>query len=191
MFPLPPSSPALKIYTSICERVPRLGLVHTGDVATDIDRQLDSIHDDDLLGEGDFDPAAAPSVRAGLLLRAGFDDASHDVSQNITTSEGSYWHGIMHRREPDGSNAKYWFRRVGTHPLFHTILDKEHRSLAKQAGLLSRLSPHDVWDAFSFVDLCEECERGTMSGDVREVLERLQAREIDMLFAHCSGLSID
>src|SRR5579863_8292105 len=28
----------------------------------------------------------------------------------------AYWHAIMHRREGDFSNCKYWYARTGTHP---------------------------------------------------------------------------
>ena len=37
----------------------------------------------------------------GLWLLHDFLDESHSLSQEITTDTGSYWHGIMHRREPD------------------------------------------------------------------------------------------
>src|SRR3974390_1770578 len=47
---------------------------------------------------------------AGLWLVHDFLDESHRISQDIATTSGSYWHGIMHRREPDPDNAKYWFR---------------------------------------------------------------------------------
>src|SRR5205823_11683753 len=52
---------------------------------------------------------------AGLWLYHDFLDESHTLSQEIYTTTGSYWHGLMHRREPDYSNAKYWFQRVGDH----------------------------------------------------------------------------
>ena len=54
------------------------------------------------------------SVRAVAVAR--FLEPSHTISQGISSPSGSYWHGIMHRREPDYANAKYWFRRVGPAP---------------------------------------------------------------------------
>ncbi len=64
----------------------------------------------------------AEAVAAGLLQMHDFLEESHVCSQRIegrgTDRSGDYWHGIMHRREPDYGNAKYWFRRVGVHPVF-------------------------------------------------------------------------
>jgi hypothetical protein len=54
-----------------------------------------------------------PELQAGIWLYVDDLERSHLISQNIHTSEGSYWHGVMHRREGDFSNAKYWFRQAG------------------------------------------------------------------------------
>src|SRR5262249_35721072 len=68
-----------------------------------------------------IDSAFAPTVvrdrdmaaccLAALWLHHDFLDESHRISQEIETPTGSYWHGILHRREPDYGNSKYWFRR--------------------------------------------------------------------------------
>ena len=59
-------------------------------------------------------------VESGLLLLWDFLDDSHEISQTMegkgSPRTADYWHGIMHRREPDAGNASYWFRRVGPHP---------------------------------------------------------------------------
>ncbi len=58
---------------------------------------------------------------AGLWLWHDFLEESHRISQEIACAEGSYWHGMMHRREADYSNAKYWFRRVGAHEVYQQL----------------------------------------------------------------------
>ena len=63
------------------------------------------------------DRTMAQACLAGLWLRFDFLDESHAISQEIKTATGSFWHGIMHRREPDYDNAKYWFHRVPNHPV--------------------------------------------------------------------------
>src|SRR5437868_1859455 len=55
------------------------------------------------------DEDMARACLAGCWLYHDFLDPSHELSQEIATPTGSYWHGLMHRREPDFSNAKYWF----------------------------------------------------------------------------------
>ena len=48
----------------------------------------------------------ASACLAGLWLYHDYLDESHAVSQSIHTPAGSYWHGQMHRREPDFANPK-------------------------------------------------------------------------------------
>lgn len=60
-------------------------------------------------------------LAAGLWLYVDDLDRSHRISQQIDDTTGSFWHGIMHRREGDFSNSHYWFRRVGNHPAFADI----------------------------------------------------------------------
>ncbi|MBT3911819.1 MAG: hypothetical protein HOF22_01330, partial [Verrucomicrobia bacterium] len=64
---------------------------------------------------------SADLAKAAALLWHDHLDESHTVSQDIGSADGSFLHGIMHRREPDYPNAKYWFRRVGDHPCFPAL----------------------------------------------------------------------
>jgi hypothetical protein len=121
------------------------------------------------------DHSMAEACLAALWLYHDFLDESHTISQGIDTPTGGYWHGIMHRREPDPSNAAYWFRRVGEHSLFETLA-KEARNLGLRVG-------SDRWNAFDFIDLCEK-HRGT--GTPEEMLLRhVQRREWELLFDWC------
>jgi hypothetical protein len=117
----------------------------------------------------------ARACLAGLWLYHDFLDESHSISQEIATPTGSFWHGIMHRREPDPSNSKYWWRRVGKHPVF--------ADLAEQAAKVGYLQTGTVWDPFAFVDSCEE-HRG--SGSEAEWKCRwVQHGEWELLFEWC------
>ncbi|HUR52846.1 MAG TPA: hypothetical protein VMZ71_01860 [Gemmataceae bacterium] len=112
-----------------------------------------------------------PACAAGLWLLFDFHDESHSVSQALDTAEGSFWHAIMHRREPDPSNSKYWWRRVGSHPVL--------QRLVQQAPALG----YTYTNPFDFVDFCERV-RGTGTPD-EETAKRVQLLEFQLLFDHC------
>ncbi len=121
---------------------------------------------------------------AGLWLRHDFLHESHEISQEIHNSTGSYWHAIMHRREPDFSNSKYWWRRVGQHPVFN-MLQPAARELAasapgvKQASILLSQSS---WEPYRFVDLCETAHAG--DEPLRDLCMAVQTREWELLFEY-------
>ncbi len=109
------------------------------------------------------DPSMARCCLSGLWLLYDFLDESHTISQEIATPAGSFWHGIMHRREGDYSNAKYWFRKVGEHPV------------------LSQLNTD--WDPFDFVDACQSALGSNEQEEAH--CRQLQQREWELLFDDC------
>lgn len=105
-----------------------------------------------------------PKRLAGLWLLAGDLDASHEYSQAIEDRDGSFWHGIMHRREGDFGNAKYWFRRVGDHPVMRQLRESAYG------------------DPYDFVDSVELATRRSAAAPE---LIAAQWSEWQALFAHC------
>jgi len=123
------------------------------------------------LGRPVRDRETARACLAGLWLYHDFLDESHTISQDLPSAVGSFWHAIMHRREPDASNSKYWWQRVGTHPVF--------AELARDAAALG----YPGWEPFGFVGACEE-HRGT-GCETEEMLKQVQLREWHLLFDWC------
>jgi hypothetical protein len=65
------------------------------------------------------DLQAHPELEAALWLYVDDLDRAHSISQGLESPEGSYLHGVMHRREGDFSNANYWFRLAAPFRLSH------------------------------------------------------------------------
>jgi hypothetical protein len=129
------------------------------------------------------DRALADPCRAGLWLYHDFLDESHAISQELHTAEGSYWHALMHRREPDFSNSKYWFRRVGMHPVFEPLHQAAAELAAGAPARAAFLATQASWDAFAFVDLCEASY--DENAPCHELCRQVQRVEWEFLFDFC------
>lgn len=119
---------------------------------------------------------AAEAAMAGLYLYFSCWDEAHKIAQDIDTAEGSYWHAIVHRQEPDAGNSSYWFRRIGRHPIFPELRDR-----AAALGL----SVGQDWDPFVFIEVCERARSQPGSACEKQALD-VQLAEWQLLFDWCA-----
>ncbi|MFT5303496.1 MAG: hypothetical protein ACI87E_001689 [Mariniblastus sp.] len=126
--------------------------------------QIQDLDYDECFPSGVVDENMAACSLSGIWLLHGFLDDSHEISQSVKTREGSYWHGIMHRLEGDFRNSKYWYRQVGTHPIYEQM-------------------PGSPWAPSEFVDLCEAAQ--SASDESAITVQSLAATEWKLLFEYC------
>ena len=112
-------------------------------------------------------------ILSGMWLLAGDIHRSHSISQDLPSAEGSFLHGIMHRREGDFGNSKYWFRRVGSHPVFAQIETETNGHYA---------------DPFDFVDQCQSASGEEIGRCIESQWIEWQATDdVFMLRRHAPG----
>lgn len=104
-------------------------------------------------------------------------DAAHALAQAHEGERDADWlHAIMHRREPDAGNSRYWFARVGDHPSFPQVA-----AAARAGGLDDLPGPDGSWRPEALIAAC-----GRPAGR-RAALEALQAAELGILAAAAAG----
>ena len=117
--------------------------------------------------------------RAGLLL---FNDdlgAAHEIVQNVDSQTGSFWHAIVHRREGDFGNARYWWNLTGAHPAFDELHDLVlHR--VPDFPFLDEVRQAQTWEPLAFNAACQ-------AGSDRDGLEAVQKIEMGTLLRWCAS----
>ena len=127
-----------------------------------------------------FASARAPEAAlAGLYLYFSCWEDAHEIAQAVDTREGSYWHAIVHRQEPDAGNSGYWFRRVGSHAIFPALRERA-------AALGVDLGPR--WDPIAFIEFCEKARGGS---DAERRAQEVQRAEWQLLFDYCAATARD
>jgi hypothetical protein len=127
----------------------------------------------------------AACVLAALYLWHDCLPESHTISQAINTPAGSFWHAILHRREGDFSNSKYWYARCAGHPALPTIAARANEAINPLPADKSTLRlTHGGWNTDAFVDLVEQVH--TRENDPKHRLAiALQQVEWRVLFDQC------
>jgi hypothetical protein len=105
----------------------------------------------------------ARCIRGLLLVAAGGVEQAHRIVQGIPTIDGSYIHGIVHRIEGDFDNARYWFRRAGTHP---AAVEMYRRAVGNSPTVASR----PTWDASLVTDMVETSWAAGVTEELRAIL---------------------
>ncbi len=131
-----------------------------------------------------FPKAVSPDgALAGLWLYFSCLEEGHEIVQVAESAEAYFWHGIVHRQEPDSGNAAYWFRKLGTHAIFYQLRQAADDIVARHPGAEFRTG--GKWDPYSFVMFCERARQQPGSVQEKAALE-IQRAEWQLLFDYCA-----
>jgi len=136
--------------------------------------ELETLRAQDLFPDAQNPEAAM----AGLWLYFSCFDEAHQLADACGGPDGDFWHAIVHRQEPDSGNATYWFRRVGSHPIFPALAQESSRRAV--TGL-----PKGTWDPYAFIAVCDSARQQPGSPLERAAME-IQSAEWQLLFDHCA-----
>jgi hypothetical protein len=132
----------------------------------------------DLIGDQPIRNFGAVALfRGGLLYALDSLEEAHSFFQNDASPLGSYWHGLMHRREGDFQNALYWFNRAGQIPVF-AEMDRRVREAWRTDPTQNR------WDPAAITKRFDRCLEG-LSKDPPALLCALQRIECEVLLEVC------
>lgn len=132
------------------------------------EQQLESITLEDLFDRLILRADDARCALAGLWLLHDELDRAHRIVQEISSASGSFWHAIVHRREGDFANSKYWYARCRAHPVLRSL---------------------DVAGA-ALVDLVEQAMDLPPTEARRAQAIELQRREWELLLDHCARAAV-
>jgi len=137
-----------KVYTA---------LVVNGDGNSAAKLMLEKLDATNVLNGAVVNDEAAMAVVGGLWLWQDWIHESHTISQNLETPTGSLWHAVMHRREGDFNNAKYWYGRCRNHPALAEMANAGTQLVRSSptADDSARTILRGGWDPYALTDFVE------------------------------------
>jgi hypothetical protein len=127
-----------------------------------------------------------PSLKVYFVESVESDNGLEMRNLRDATESLAFWHAIMHRREGDFSNSKYWFARCRGHAVLGTMASYANdilHPLPADKSLLRLM--RNGWDPDAFVDLTEQVY--DRPDDARHgAAVALQRIEWRLLFNHCA-----
>jgi hypothetical protein len=161
-------------------------LVYRGPTPPEAARLLGGVKPEQLLEVAVESREEAAGMLGGLWLWHDALKECHELVQDLVGPTGAFWHAIMHRREGDFSNAKYWYARCADHRAMRLIsamsLDAVGRGTTDRK-LLRAVS--GAYNPEAFVDFVEEVHARPEDPRYAAAV-RLQQIEWEALFSHCA-----
>ncbi len=121
-------------------------------------------------------PERRDAILSLALLWHDAHDAAHALCQaHEGDPDCDYVHALLHRREGDFGNAKYWFREVGQHSAYVPLAQ------SAQAQVVPGCVLRGVWQPAAMVDACAQAVRRQNAVENSALIIALQRQEFSIL----------
>lgn len=126
-------------------------------------------------------------------------EAAHEIVQFFEQQPtGCLLHAIVHRREGDYWNAKYWIGRAGAHPAYHALqartsrlLEDRHAEAAESGRQLAEafrtMADQGEWNPYLFVETVAMQQSMAREETANELLETIQQLELMSVIRYLDG----
>ena len=111
-----------------------------------------------------------------------FEEAHTIANDHEGSAQGNWIHAILHRREPDAGNSRYWYARVNIPKKVSETIAQEALGILKVESkglesLAQKLEKSKQWEPEVFVGLCDQYRKKDPSTPGYGVLAKVQQAE--------------
>lgn len=124
-------------------------------------------------------------VKCLLYLWHDYLEVSHQIAQDERSIEFNYFHAMIHRREGDFFNSRFWFRQLDDRHIVLIDLAKEVRRFLterKELQLLKVLVKEDGWVPLEFLEEVMKASKMERTSSTVKLLTEIQAIEFACWF---------
>ena len=131
-------------------------------------------------------------LHAGLWILADELDKAHQICQGVANNYGSAWHAVVHRRDGDFENSKYWWRQaqgIKWEGIGERLAGGREDTVAR-GQVIGECMAAGRYDPAKFVDRVHHARDGG-AGAQDTALVAIQRAEWMVLFEECWRMAAD
>jgi len=119
-------------------------------------------------------------VKCFFLLWYDYLEPAHQLAQDERTPEFNYFHAIVHRREGDFFNSRFWLRQIDNRHIAMIDIAKEVRTFLNEKGelqLLDEIVKDDGWLSLEFLEEVMKASKLERTSPQVKLLTQIQTIE--------------
>jgi hypothetical protein len=122
-------------------------------------------------------------IQSALYICFDCFEEAHNIAQDHEGPAGNWLHAILHRREPDAGNSKYWYAKVKAPAKVYEGIGKKalaylgESPLPELEPLAKKMEKSKTWEPEAFVDLADKIRQKEKASPAYRTLAKIQEIE--------------